>query len=302
MDPFSGVFAFVKVAEGKSFSGAARQLGVTTAAVSKTIGRLEEALGVTLLLRSSRQVSLSPEGTLFLERCRHAVEDVQLGRDLVSQTHRVGEGPLRVSVSPIVGRLVVSELPRLARSHPALTFELTVTDRFTALAEEGIDVAVRIGELEDSALRARTLAQPRWLTVASPGYLAERGIPNTPDQLAGHDCLQFLTPRGTVREWLFQEAEGKPTTYRPRTARLKIDNGELLLTAALAGLGICQVLEFMAAQHVREGRLVEVLGTHAAAGPTIRALWLARRKDSPKVRVMMDLLATLFGREALGAR
>lgn len=301
-DPFSGVATFVRVADRKSFTAAARQLGVTTAAVSKVIRGLEERLGVTLLLRTSRAVALTPEGTAFFERCRHALDQVQAGTELVAREHRMAEGPVRLSLSPIVARLVVSELPALARLYPAMTFELAVTDRFTGLVEERIDVAVRIGELHDSALRSRILAQPRWVTVASPAYLSERGFPATPSQLATHHCLVFVTPRGTLREWQFRDERGQSCLFRPPIIRLRIDNGEILMTAALAGLGICQVMDFMAARHVREGRLVEVLAPFGAESLTIRALWVARRRETPKVRVMVDLLATLFAREVIDLR
>jgi LysR family transcriptional regulator, regulator for bpeEF and oprC len=297
MDLFSGVLPFLYTAEERSFRKAASHLGVTTAAVSKAVARLEEELGVTLLHRTSRHVSLTPEGTVFLEHCREAVTRMQAGRELVAQAQKVAEGVLKVSMPLILGRRVVPELGRLAARHPRLSFHLSLTDRFTRMAEEGVDVAVRIGELEDSSLVSRILRVPQWATVASPAYLGRHGTPRHYKELERHQCLKFVTPGGVTREWSFRERrEPRPVTVRTPDA-FRIDHGELLVEAALAGLGICQAFDFMVAEHVRAGRLVEVLEPYAAEGPPIRALSLPRRQSTPRVRVFLDFLQQLLQRE-----
>ncbi len=297
MDLFSGVLPFFHTAEERSFRKAAAHLGVTTAAVSKAVARLEAELGVTLLHRTSRHVSLTPEGAAFLEHCREAVSRLQAGRELVAQAQKVAEGVLKVSMPLILGRIVVPELGRLASRHPRLSFHLSLTDRYSRMAEEAVDVAVRIGELEDSSLVARTLRTPQWVTVASPAYLGRHGAPRHYRELERHACLKFLTPTGTAREWTFRDRrEARPFTWRTPEA-FRIDHGELLVEAAVAGLGICQAFDFMVVEHLRAGRLVEVLAPYAAEGPPIRALSLPRRQSTPRVRVFLDFLQQLLRRE-----
>ncbi|MBN1204414.1 MAG: LysR family transcriptional regulator [Myxococcaceae bacterium] len=297
MDLFSGVLPFLHTAEARSFRKAAAQLGVTTAAISKAVARLEAELGVSLLHRTSRHVSLTPEGASFLEHCREAVTRMQAGRELVAQAQKVAEGVLKVSMPLILGRAVVPELGRLAARHPRLSFNLSLTDRFTRMAEEGVDVAVRIGELEDSSLVARTLRVPQWVTVASPAYLGRHGAPRHYRELERHACLKFVAPSGVTREWSFQDRrEARPITVRTPDA-FRIDHGELLVEAAVAGLGLCQAFDFMVSEHVRAGRLVEVLAPYAAEGPPIRALCLPRRQSTPRVRVFLDFLQQLLHRE-----
>lgn len=297
MELFSGVLPFLHTAEEKSFRKAAVHLGITTAAVSKAVARLEAQLGVTLLHRTSRHVALTPEGTVFLEHCREAVTRLQAGRELVAQAQKVAEGVLKVSLPPILGRRVVPELGRLSARHPRLSFHLSLTDRFTRLAEEGVDVAVRIGELEDSSLVARTLRVPRWVTVASPAYLARHGTPRHYKELSRHQCLKFVTPAGTAREWSFQDRrEAGPLPVKTPDS-FRMDHGELLVEAAAAGLGICQAFDFMVAEPLGAGRLVEVLAPYAAEGPPIRAVCLPRRQSTPRVRVFLDFLQQLLSRE-----
>ncbi|MFN7132129.1 MAG: LysR family transcriptional regulator, partial [Myxococcales bacterium] len=182
---FSGVVPFTAVAEERSFRRAAARLGVSAAAVSKAVSRLEASLGVTLFDRSSRHVALTPEGTVFLERCRAALANLQQGREQVADAGALEGGVLRVSLSPILARTLTPVLASFAASHPQLTFVLGVTDRYARLAEEQIDVAIRVGELEDSSLLSRVLVLPRWVTVASPAYLRARGTLRTPAELAG---------------------------------------------------------------------------------------------------------------------
>lgn len=296
-DPFDGVLPFVATAEERSFSRAARRLGVTTAAVSKAIAKLESEVGVRLLNRSSRHVALTPEGTAYLQRCRAALLEMEAGREQLARARAVVEGTLTVSLSIILGRPVVHRLPELAARWPALTFRLSFTDRLARLLEEQVDVAVRIGALADSSLVAKKLRTPRWVLAAAPAYLARRGTPRSAAELGRHDTIKFVDPGGAVVEWtLRSRRHGRPGTL-PTPSTLLLDNGDLLLEAAAAGLGICQTLDFMVDAQLREGRLVEVLPELSAAGPAIHALSLPGRHETPKVRVFLDFLE-----DALGAR
>jgi len=169
-----------------------------------------------------------------------------------------------------------------------LSLQVQVTDRVVRLVEEEVDVAIRIGELADSSLVARVLHTPKWTTVASPAYLARRGTPKSRDELARHDRLVFLLPRGKPRAWTFLDG----TFDAP--ALVQVDQGDLLVEGSLAGVGIAQVLDFMVRSHLREGRLLEVLPELAAPGPSIHAVCSPRRKNVPRVRAFLDLLSGLF--------
>lgn len=301
-DFFSGIAAFVAVAEARSFNKAATQLGVSRAATSKAVSRLEAELGVTLLVRTSRSVSLTNEGELFLARCRQAVDAVQAGRELVAQAQQIAQGEVKLTLPPVLARVIVPGLARLAARHPRLAFRLSVTDRVVRIVEERVDVAVRMGGLPDSSLVARALRTPRWLTLASPAYLARHGVPARPDDLATHNCLAFVPPRGVAQAWWFRADRGAPPAPVHPGGNLLVDHADALPAAAAAGMGVCQVLDFMADDYLRDGRLVEVLADHAADGPPIHALCAPRRQRSPRVRALLDVLDEVLGKDAGPAR
>lgn len=289
-DLFAGILPFVHTAEARSFRKAGERLGVTSAAVSKAVLRLEERLGVKLLARTSRSVALTPEGTAFLARCRDAIASVEAGHEQLSESRRAPHGEVHLTLPFILGRVIVPELGRLASRYPRLTYRLTMTDRLTRLVEEQVDVAIRIGALEDSSLVVRPLRVTRWVTVAAPGYLARRGVPGHPRDLARHDGLCFVAPSGRPRDWTFTEPGRGARLSAAPPPRLLINQGEHLLAAALAGLGLAQVLDFMVGDHVADGRLIEVLGELAAVGPPIQALVTPERSRAPNVRAVLDHL------------
>lgn len=291
-DLFAGVLPFVRTAEERSFGRAAASLGITTAAVSKAVKKLEEDLDVKLLDRSSRVVELTREGEVFLERCRRAVLDVLGARDAIEGTRREPRGELAVTTSVVLGSFLVPRLTRLAIQYPQLTLRLHITDRIARLADEGYDVAIRMGELEPSSLVARVLRKPRWVTVASPSYLARSPALVRVADLADHTCLRFLAPNGKPRDWTFVEGDRRIAV--PVNGTLLVDNGTLMLAAAEAGLGVCQVLDFMVDTAIRSGSLVEVLEPAAAPGPNIHALATAARARSANVRAFMRFLVEAF--------
>ena len=295
-DLFAGVLPFFYTAEERSFRRAAERLGVTPAAVSKAVLRLEERLGVKLLARTSRTVAPTPEGAAFQERCREAIASLEAGREAVSEARRQPRGTVHLSLPFILGRIVVPALPRLAARYPNLRFRLSMTDRLVGLVDDQVDVAIRIGELADSRLVSRRLRGSRWVTVAAPSYLARVGRPAHPSDLARHDGLMFVAPNGRPRAWTFRDPRSGAATTVPVEPRLLLDHGDHLLAAAIAGLGVCQVLDFMITDPVADGRLVEVLGGHAAEGPPIHALAVPERRRAANVRAVMAFLSDAFAR------
>jgi DNA-binding transcriptional LysR family regulator len=288
-DLFAGVLPFVRTAEERSFRRAAERLGVSTAAVSKSVAKLEGELGVRLLQRTSRRVALTREGELFLERCRDAVAAVAGARDLMDESRRQPQGAVTLSVPFIVAPLLVPGLAEALARYPRLAVRVEFSDRLASLASGDADIAVRIGALEDSPLRARPLRTTRWVTLASPAYLARHPAPERPGDLAEHACIRFIAPNGRPRRWSF--AGLGPLAV---AGRLDVDRGEFLISAAEAGIGLCQVLDFMVADALRERRLVEVLAAHAAEGPPIHALTLAGRAASVNARAVVEVLAQSF--------
>ncbi len=286
----AGIEHFVAVAEARSFRQGARRLGLSAAAVSKAVARLEEALGVRLLERSTRSVALTREGELFLGRCRQALDALQAGADEVAAAGEAPVGTVRLSASPVLARPLVQALPRLRARHPRVEVELSLTDRLARLVEEEVDVALRLGPLSDSAQVARRLRSPRWVTVASPALLARQGPPRRPAELVGLPCLGFVSPAGGVVGWSFAGQAALDLSFP-----LRLDLGEHLVTAAVAGLGYAQVFDFMVTEDLAAGRLVEVLADYAAPGPTLHALWRPGRQQLPRVRVVLDWLVEVLG-------
>lgn len=297
-DLFDGIVPFVHAARARSFRVAAEHLGVTPAAISKAVKRLEAELGATLLHRTTRKVSLSEEGARFLARCEDAMAHVHAGRDEVAAAVRAPRGELTVSLSYVLGPTLVARLPRFVARYPALHLDLRLTDRRVRLVDDRIDVALRVGPLPDSALVARKLMQPRWVTVAAPGYLARHGTPSTPEALVDHACLRFRSPRGKAVPWTFLDAPGGKPRSLDVPGRVDLDQGELIVAAAEAGVGVGQVFDFMVDRALGEGRLVEVLRDHAAPGPPVHALVLPGQQGTPKVRAFLDFVAETLGRPA----
>lgn len=294
LDLFRGVVPFVAVAEELSFRRAAERLGVSPAAVSKSVRALEAELGLTLLARTTRAVSLTREGELFFERSRAAIAAMQGAHDAVERTKREPHGELVVSVPFVAAPLLVPALVLLRSRYARLAFHVRVSDQLSRLAEESVDVAVRIGPLADSSLVARRLRTTRLLTVASPAYLARRGLALSGgtlrvDQLEGHDCLVLVAPNKKPRPWLFRSGP------RPLPATMRVDHGPTLVDAALAGLGIAQAFDFMVEEPLKDGRLVELFADDAADGPDVSALCSPGRRASANVRAAFHALVDVFG-------
>ncbi|MEO6773429.1 MAG: LysR family transcriptional regulator [Kofleriaceae bacterium] len=291
-DLFAGVLPFFHVAEQLSFRRAAEALGVSTAAVSKAVTRLEERLGVKLLSRSSRVVALTPEGDILHARSRDAIASLRAGREQLTRTRSQPRGDVRVSASFILGPILVRALPALAARYPELVVHVDVSDRLSGLVGGDVDVALRIGARESSSLVSRILYRPRWVTVAAPAFLARHGTPSKPAELAAFRCVRFVDPRGRAVPWWF----GKPPAPVDVAGTVLVTDGNLLVDAAVAGAGITQLMDFMIGDRVRDGRLVEVLAAHTADAPPVHAVTAPARARSANVRAIIELAVAMFAR------
>ncbi len=282
---------FARTAEVGGFSAAARVLGMTPSGVSKLIARLESRLGTRLLTRSTRRVQLTPEGAAFLERANRILGEI----DEAEREVTAGASPrgrLRINSNLPFGHLfLIPLLPDFRTLYPEIVVDLVLTDMVIDLVAERADVAIRVGPLKESRLMARKLGESRILTVASPDYLARRGMPRKLEDLAGHDCLAFNFHR-QVRTWPFRTKESGLVSWTPRAAALASD-GETMRKMAMAGLGIARMGEFHIAADIRAGRLVEVLkALNPGDTEAIHAVYVGQGGHLPaRVRVFLDFLA-----------
>lgn len=252
-DRLAAMSLLVAAVDAGSLSAAARRQGIPLATVSRRVAELEEELGTQIVQRSPRGLSLTEPGEAYLAACRSILEQVTEAERLVAGEFREPKGLLNVTAPICFGRIhVLNVVTEFLREHPAVDVRLEQTDRPINIGEEHIDAAVRIGNLTDSALRARRLGEVRKVVVASPDYLAERGVPETPEDLAGHDCLSFETIMRSDR-WSFSDGE---TEHHVRVrSRLSLNAADTAILAAEAGLGVTRVLSYQVAPLVRAGRL-----------------------------------------------
>jgi DNA-binding transcriptional LysR family regulator len=294
-DLFAGIMPFVATVEGRSLTRAARLLGVTPSMVSRSIAKLESDLGIRLLNRTPRTVSATPEGSIFYGECQRAVAGVRHAREAVSQALESPRGVLRVSLPLALGELVVMPaLPRLLSRHAGLSMEVNLTDRFVDLISENFDAVLRIGEPRSSGLKRRQLPPVRWSTVASPAYLAARGTPRRPEDLAQHNCLRFVLPNGTAQAWRFGGTRRGAEERVPTQGNLASDHPGGLLQATLAGLGLLQAHSYIVAAALADGRLVEVLKEFVPPPLPAAVLFPAGRERSPNIRVFVAAMGELL--------
>ncbi|WP_238578733.1 LysR family transcriptional regulator [Inquilinus limosus] len=284
-DSLGALDAFVRAAESRSFTAAGRQLGVSSSAIGKAVARLEERLGVRLLHRSTRSVTLTPEGALFLERCRRIFSEIETAEAELAQTRGAPRGRLRVSL-PLAGMLMMPTLGAFMREYPEIELDLDFTDRLVDVIEEGFDAVIRAGEVGDSRLMSRILGVFRLQLVAAPAYLARRGVPRVPEELAGHACLQHrFATSGRFEPWPLRRAGiALPSSAVANTI-------EPLIAMAEQGLGIACLPDFAIRRQIGDGTLVVVLAEHTAHEGVFRLLWPSSRYPAPKLRVFIDFLA-----------
>lgn len=289
MDNLSGFVVFVQVAETRSFVAASRLLGVSASAVGKSVARLEEKLGVRLFHRSTRSVTLTSEGALFLERSRRILAEIEAAEMELSQATAAPRGRLRISL-PMVSSPMLPVLGEFMREYPEIELDLDFTDRLVDVVEEGFDAVVRAGEPTDSRLVARKLGSFRSVMVASPDYLSQRGIPKVPADLLEHACLHYRFPHtGKLEPWELRRAEGEPE-LQLRTSMI-CNNIETRVRFALQGLGIAYLPEFAIKELLSDGRLHTVLTSYTERTGVFYVLWPASKYPSPKVRALVDFLS-----------
>lgn len=287
MDSLGSLNAFVQAAEARSFTVAGRQLGVSSSAVGKAVARLEERLGVRLFHRSTRTITLTSEGALFLERCRRIFCEIEAAELELAQSQGAPRGRLRVSL-PLAGMLMMPTLSAFMRAYPEVELDLDFTDRLVDVIDEGFDGVVRAGEVSDSRLMSRVLGTFRLLLVGSPGYLARRGIPRKPDDLKSHACLHHrYATNGKLERWPLRR--GRKDVDLPTSA--VANTIEPLIYMAEQGLGIACLPDFAIRRQLGEGTLATVLDDHVDHEGTFRMLWPSSRHLSPKLRVFVDFLA-----------
>jgi len=286
---------FAEVVEAGGFSAAARRLGLSKSAVSKQVGRLEDRLGVRLLNRTTRRLSLTEAGATFHAACRRVLEEADQAEHAVSSLSTAPRGILKLNAPMSFGFLHLSgAIPAFHAQFPQITVEAVMNDRFVDLIEEGYDIALRIGELRDSSLVARRLAPCRNVLCASPAYLDRRGRPARPGDLADHDCLLYANT-ANPREWTLSGPSGREAVAV--AGPLIANNGDLLATAALGGMGITRLPTFIVGPCLADGRLEVVLPDYPVPEQGIHAVYPHSRNLSQKVRVFVDFLAARFGPE-----
>ena len=286
MDRIGEMQVFVKVVETGSFSRAAEALLLTQPTITKNIASLESRLKSRLLYRNTRGVSLTESGTLFYERCKVLLADMEQAEQEARGTPRTLAGVLRISASVAFGRRVISPLLlKFMWAHPDLKIELICDDRYADLVAQGLDVAVRMGRLADSAYGAATLGFNPWVAVAAPAYLLGNDVPSCPEDLRSHACLVYSTVQG-ADVWRF-ESRGELLSVSI-SAKLKTNNLSSVLSAACNGLGIALLPHYVAAGALASGQLVRVLGQCTVPGQEMNAVFPSPRLVPAKVTAFVS--------------
>jgi DNA-binding transcriptional LysR family regulator len=283
---------FITIVEQKSFTSAAEHFGMTKSVVSKHITRLEKSLGVQLLRRSTRKLSLTEAGQALYERCAHIKADLEEAEQAALNTHVKPSGTLRISSTFGFGHLhLVPAIAEFMRLYPEIKVELFLGGHYEDLIENGLDVGIRIGKLPDSNLIARKLTIRHMRACASPDYINRQGQPTSPEDLYQHNCLLYLnSPTGD--EWHFHSSKEK--------IKIKINSNfasnssQSLEAAAVAGIGIVLLPGYMMTKHIKQGKLISLLDDYCPANIEIHAVYPATRHLAAKVRIFIDFLAERF--------
>ena len=292
---------FVKVAEKKSFVHAANELGITQSGVSNAIKRLEDQVGTLLLARTTRRVSLTEDGAAFFERCRQALAAIDEAEHVLKRAQLKPAGTLRIDMPLAFGQIKLVPLLRDFQEHnPDVRLRITFTDRYIDLIEEGVDVAVRFGALQDSSLVARRLTTAQFNAAASPAYVKRYGRPKNPDDLQKHNCLAFAW-RDTrqTRDWSFT-VSGKEVRITP-SGTMSFTDGGALCEAAINGSGIAQLHSYYLDAAFARGTLVPLLEDFKPKGFPISLIYPQTRHLTPNVRVFVDFMVEQFKSERRSA-
>jgi DNA-binding transcriptional LysR family regulator len=287
-DRMQELAVFARAAESGSFSRAARELGLSQPSVSRIIGELETRLGVTLLLRTTRRITVTDAGALFLDRAREILAEIEDAEDAARGIDSL-RGTIRLAIPVIYGtREIIPRLPKFLAAHPLLRVEMAVTDERQDLVAEGADVAIRLGELKDSVFGARKLETLERMLAASPVYLKARGTPKTPADLASHDCI-FGPGNFGRASWSFRR-NGTETSVDVR-GRIHTNSGPGLFASLMAGLGISMASTVMCQAEIKAGTLVPLLRQYKIDPVDVHAIFPGGPRPSTKVRALVDFLA-----------
>ena len=295
MDQLFCMKMFTRVVELGSFTRASEEFQVARPTATTCVAKLEKRLGVRLLQRTTRRLSLTDEGRAYYDSCVRILGDLAEAEDGLGGANGRPHGKLRVSTPTTFARVTLCpSLPRFFARFPELQLELLISDRTMNLVEEGLDCAVRASAIpDDSTLVARHISDFRWATCASPAYLKARGTPKSVDDLAKHNCVRFLSPAtGRTVAWQFQR-DGKRLAFTP-CGNFGVTAMEAAGSAALHGIGIAQVPEPLVCADLREGNLKALLGPYAAPAPPISVVYPSNRYLSAKVRAFADFVAEIF--------
>lgn len=288
MDSLSGISIFVQVAETRSFTEAAKLLDVSSSAVGKSIARMEERLGVRLFHRSTRSITLTAEGALFLERCRRILGEVEAAQLELSHFSAAPRGKLHVSM-PLIGELMMPAMAAFMRLYPDIEMDIDLSDRMVDVIEEGFDAVIRTGEPQDSRLMSRQVGKFRLVLVASPDYLKQRGVPEHPRDLVNHACLLHKFPAtGKIEHWPLQTPDATPIPTLTKTAICSTTEAQHYL--AVQGLGIACLPDFAVRNAIGRGELQLVLDEFIVHSGALWMLWPSSRHASPKLRALIDYL------------
>lgn len=289
MNHLNGVSLFVQVAESGSFVEAARMAGVSPSAASKGISRLEQRLAVRLFHRSTRSLSLTAEGKIYLDSCRQVLSELRSVESRLGKSATQPQGLLRVSL-PMVSGFLLPLLSEFSRRHPAVQLEMEFTDRLVDVIAEGFDVVIRTGSLQDSRLSSRLLTTFKAKVVGSPGYFQRKGLPAHPSELLHHDCLHYRFPHtGKIEQWHFDPQAMADELRLPAT--MICNSLEARIHYATQGAGIAWVPDFAVSNELKNGWLLSVLDDYIEHSDTFSLVWPSGRRTVPRLRAFIDFMS-----------
>ncbi|WP_296257803.1 MULTISPECIES: LysR family transcriptional regulator [unclassified Pseudomonas] len=290
MDRLSGLMPFVRTAELGSFAAAGRALGLSASAVGKGVARLETQVGVRLFQRSTRSIRLTDEGRLFQERCRRILDDLDDAQATLARSTECPRGRLKVTAPTVMYHALLPFVPAFIERYPEIELDVDFSDRMVDLIEEGVDIAIRGGDLPDSRLMSRPLPSARIVLCASPAYLQQHGTPECLRDLGNHLAIRFrFSGTGKMRDWHMVQQPDHPEL---RIKNLFVCNSmDAVKAMTLQGLGIGGVPDFLLGDALAEGRLVEVLPDCVDPPSKLSLVWPSSRHLSPKVRVFVDFMS-----------
>jgi LysR family transcriptional regulator for bpeEF and oprC len=294
MDQLQGMRVFTRVAELGSFARAAHTLDLSRAMASSYVAQLEKHLGTRLLHRTTRKVSVSPQGALYLEHCKRILAEIEAADDQLRLARNRPQGKLRVDVPVAFGKyLLLPAIPLFTQRYPDIALEVRFNDQYVDIAADRVDVAVRVGKLNSPDIIGKQIATSRLLTCASPKYLAQHGMPRVPEDLRKHRLIGHL--RGNANrpsDWQFKQGDGAHSLRLPMA--LSFNTVDALTTSALEGQGIVQQLDLLVSGYLSDGRLVEVLREHSCEGPPLSVIYPRATQHLAKVRVFAEFAGDLM--------